>query len=130
MIRERWKNGETIQQIADELQCDRKTIRRAINEGLPERIRERVDGPSGSDRDIKPVSIKKLSVESGKLHFILSDNRELLIPVKDIPEIKSLSPAKRKEVQVFGDNGVFNLFSFVALDLIFRLTDDLRIEVG
>jgi hypothetical protein len=64
------------------------------------------------------------------LHFKLADNREVLIPIKDIPEIRKLSPAQRKEIQVFGEEGILNMFSFLESEFIFKLTEDLRIETG
>lgn len=76
------------------------------------------------------ISIQKIVPGRGALRFFLNDGREVAIPIKDIPEIKKLKHYQRREWQIFGDEGIYNLFAFESTDEIFKLTDELKIEVG
>lgn len=76
------------------------------------------------------ISILKIEPERGKLRFFLEDGRDVAIPTSDIPEIKKLNLRQRRKWEVFVDDDNANLFTFESCDEIFKLTDELKIEVG
>ena len=66
---------------------------------------------------ITPV-IKKISFpEKGKMKFILSDKREIIIPVKYFPKIKNLTLQQRKKWYVLDEQ----MFSFDDCDEVFHI---------
>lgn len=76
----------------------------------------------------RPLEIKKLSFERASLRIVLTDSREILMPLRTLPEsIRKLSPVQRRKAYVTGTDR-FNLIFFHDSDEIFRLTESLTLE--
>ena len=71
------------------------------------------------------LGIKKLdfNVKRGAMAAFLTDGREVIVPVKMFPEIKSLSKKQREDYMIMNDQ----YFSFEAISKIFSVKDILRI---
>ena len=71
------------------------------------------------------LGIKKLdfNVKRGAMAAFLTDGREVIVPVKMFPEIKSLSKKQREDYMIMDDQ----YFSFEAISKIFSVKDILRI---
>lgn len=73
--------------------------------------------------------IQKISFSKTHILFVLSDRRQILIPIDYVPEIQRLKPSQRKKITVT-EEGRLDTFLFDHSDSVFRLTDDFRILEG
>ena len=71
------------------------------------------------------LGIKKLdfNVKRGAMAVLLTDGREVIVPVKMFPEIKNMSKKQREDYMIMDDQ----YFSFDAISKIFSVKDILRL---
>jgi hypothetical protein len=72
---------------------------------------------------IVPV-IKKIQFTTGKIHVILEDEKEIILPMKRFPEIQNLSSAQRSQYQILDGIGI----AFDDLDETFHISQFLGEE--
>lgn len=71
------------------------------------------------------LGIKKLdfSTYRGKLAALLTDGREVIVPLSFFPDIKNLPLSKRKDWIILDDQ----FFTFTHLSKVYSITDLMRI---